>query len=190
MHKYYFPVCPVDGPIEPPVPFGHLGVSGAVPNKCSHCPKLFEGGCTRYIEDVGHYLHLDYGDCGIPGPTDPVIYRDEFIVSEVEIPRKCSTCVYLEFDRIRGFCCRKDSAKWGELERGLDWGTWRPDTIYLELPFPKVTTRALAVHANSGDLIAFIKEYRRVNPGVSHQEAKNDYQHFRSILERMSEKIK
>jgi hypothetical protein len=42
-----------------------------------------------------------------------VIYRDQFVVSEVEIPRKCSTCVYIAFDRVRGFCCSKDSEKWG-----------------------------------------------------------------------------
>lgn len=183
MHKYYFPVCPVDGPIEPPVPFNHMGVSGAVPNKCGQCPKLFEGSCTRYMEEVGHYLHLDYGYCGIPGPTDPVIYRDEFVVSKVEIPRKCSTCAYLVLNRIRGFHCSKDSEKWGYLDRGLDWGTWEPDSIYLQLPFPKITTRDLAVHAKSGDLIKFIKEYRRVNPGVSIEEAKSDYRRFRDILE-------
>ena len=183
MHKNYFPVCPVDGPIEPPVPYSHLASRGAVPNKCAQCPNLFEGGCTRYIEEVGHYLHLDYGYCGIPGPTDPVIYRDQFIVSKVEIPRKCSTCIYLDFDRVRGFCCRKDSKKWGDLERGLDWGAWQPDSIYLELPLPKITTRGLSVHAKNGDLIAFIKEYRRVNPGLSIEEAKSDYRRFRSILE-------
>jgi len=139
------------------------------------------------MEEVGHYLHLDYGYCGIPGPTDPVIYRDQFIVSEVEIPRKCSMCVYLAFDKVRGFYCRKDSEKWGYFDRGLDWGSWQPDCIYLELPFPKITTKALAAHVNSGDLIMFIKEYRRVNPGVSIQEAKNDYWRLRAILERMPE---
>jgi hypothetical protein len=73
------------------------------------------------------------------------------------------------------------------LRRGLDWGAWEPDSIYLELPFPKITTRDLSVHAKSGDLIKFIKEYRRVNPGLSIEEAKSDYRHFRDILARMSE---
>jgi hypothetical protein len=95
--------------------------------------------------------------------------------------------MYLDFDRVRGFCCRKDSKKWGAFERGLDWGTWEPDNIYLELPPPKVTTKNLSVHAKSGDLIMFIKEYRRVNPGTSMEEAKSDYRRFRSILEGMSE---
>jgi hypothetical protein len=35
----------------------------------------------------------------------------------------------------------------------------------------------------SRDLIKFIKEYRRVNPGISFAEAKSDYTRFRSILE-------
>jgi len=161
----------------------HLGVSGAVPNKCGQCPNLFEGGCTRYMAEVGHYLHLDYGYCGIPGPTDPVIYEDQFIVSKVEIPRKCSHCNFLRFDQVRGFICRKDADKWGDFERGLDWGSWEPDSIYLELPLPKVSTKDLAMHAKQGDLIKFIKEYRRVNPGISYAEAKSDYLRFRSILE-------
>src|SRR5262245_26778416 len=100
MHKHYFPPCPVDGPIEPPVPYGHMGASGAVPNKCRSCPNLFEGSCLRSIKEVGRYLHLDYGPCGIPGPTDPVIYEDEFITSKVTVPRKCATCHFLKFHQI------------------------------------------------------------------------------------------
>ena len=186
MYKDYFPACPVDGPIEPPVPFNHLGLSGAVPNKCGQCPNLFEGSCTRYMEEVGHFLHLDYGYCGIPGPTDPVIYEDQFIAAKVEVPRKCSTCRYLEYDRVRGFSCRKDAEKWGEFERGLDWGSWRPDIVYLELPLPKLTTKNLVRHANDGNLIEFIKEYRRINPGVPVDEAKSDYRRLREILETLS----
>lgn len=52
MHHIYFPVCPVDGPIEPPVRFNLMGLKGAVPKKCSECKHLFEGECTRYIKDV------------------------------------------------------------------------------------------------------------------------------------------
>ena len=122
MQSKYFPACPIDGPIEPPVPFSHAASRGAVPKKCSECEHLFEGECTRYIDEVGHYLHLDHGPCGIDGPTDPVPYEDEFIRAKVEIPRKCSTCVYLAVDRIPGFHCTKDSDKWGDFHRGLDWG--------------------------------------------------------------------
>lgn len=164
-----------------------MGLAGAVPNKCGQCPNLFEGSCVRYMEVVGRYLHLDYGPCGIPGPTDPVTYQDQFVVAKVEVPRKCSTCVYLAVDRTSGFNCRKDAQKWGRFGRGLDWGAWEPDVVYLELPPPKVTTKALAVYAKAGDLIEFIKEYRRVNPGLSIEEAKDDYRRLRAVLEGKSE---
>ena len=84
MHKFYFPSCKVNGDIEPPVPFNHMGIAGAVPNKCGSCPHLFEGGCTRYIDSVNQYLHLDFGPCKVNGPTDPVIYEDDFIKSKVD----------------------------------------------------------------------------------------------------------
>lgn len=181
MHRFYFPPCPVDGPIEPPVPFGHLGLRGAVPHKCRSCEHLFEGSCTRYFDMVGGYLHLDHGPCGIPGPTDPVFFEDQFVTSKVEVPRKCATCVFLKTDRIRGFSCKKDTAQWGDFPRGLDWGAWEPDIIYLNLPFPKITTKTLMVHLRNNDLIAFIKEHRRVNPGLSIQEAKDDFWSLRKI---------
>ncbi len=101
MHKYYFPSCKIDGPIEPAVPFNHMGITGSVPKKCSECKHLFEGGCTRYMKEVGHYLHLDHGPCGIHGPTDPVQYKSEYFLSKVEIPRKCNSCLYLMIDKIR-----------------------------------------------------------------------------------------
>jgi hypothetical protein len=186
MHKYYFPTCKVDGPIDPPVSFGHLGSRGAVPFKCSKCKYLFEGGCTRYIEEVGRYLHLDHGPCSKTGPTDPVLYEDIFIVSKVEIPRKCSKCVFLKVESIYGFYCSQDKEKWGDFHRGLDWGAWEPNSIYLELPLPKVTTKELSVFAKDNDEISFIKEYRRINPGLTLSEAKNDFARFREILEKLS----
>jgi hypothetical protein len=69
-------------------------------------------------------MHLDFGPCGIAGPTDPVIYEDKFIFAKVEIPRKCVRCRFLFHDSIYGFTCRKDSEKWGGCYRGLDWGAW------------------------------------------------------------------
>ena len=188
MYKRYFPPCPIDGPIEPPVPFGHMASSGAVPNKCGTCANLFEGECIRFIEEVGHYLHLDYGPCGINGPTDPVPYEDKFVASKVMVPRKCASCCFLNNDKIYGFYCSKDSEKWGDFHRGLDWGAWTPDTIYLELPPPKVTTKKLSEYANRNDLLAFIEEHRRVNPGLSITEAKGDFERFRSILAPMAGK--
>lgn len=184
MHRFYFPACPVDGPIEPPVPFGHMGTSGAIPNKCGSCRHSFEGSCTRFMDEVQRYMHLDFGPCGIPGPTDPVAYEDEFITSKVEIPRKCAKCPFLFTDRIYGFNCRKDTEKWGDCYRGLDWGSWSPDTIYLQLPVPKVTTKELARFARENDLVSFVREHRRVNPALSLEEARADFARFRELLAR------
>ncbi|MGC4044350.1 MAG: hypothetical protein QM758_11180 [Armatimonas sp.] len=175
----------IDGPIEPPVPYSHLGSFGAVPKKCSECEHLFEGGCTRYFNEVERYLHLDHGPCGIHGPTDPVFYEDAFVQSKVEIPRKCATCYHLEIDSIHGFHCTKDAKIWGDLHRGLDWGTWQPEEIYLELPPPKVTTRKLARFVRDNDLLSFIKEHRRINPGLSMKEAQEDFAYFRKVLSGM-----
>ena len=86
-------------------------------------------------------------------------------------------------DNIYGFHCTKDANQWGDFHRGLDWGVWQPDFVYLELPFPKITTKELVKYAFQNDLIAFVKEHRRINPGLSMEEAKVDFQHFTKILE-------
>jgi hypothetical protein len=141
---------------------------------------MFEGGCIREMERLGRFMHLDYGPCGIDGPTDPVQYENPFIDSKVEIPHKCSDCVFLYYDSIGGFECRKDNEKWGDFRRGLDWGGWKPDRIYIQLPFPKVTTKALIDAMYSGNQIAFLKEYRRINPSLPYSEAKEDFECLRT----------
>ncbi len=183
MYKKYFPACDINGPIEPPVSFGHLGIQGAIPIKCSNCPKLFEGGCTRHIKMVGDYLYLDHGPCGIDGPSDPVIYENAFIQSKVTVPRKCSDCQFLSVAPIWGFECNQDADKWGDFKRGLDWGAWKPDVIYLQLPQPKITTRILSQAIFENDLLTFIREYRRVNLGLSIQEAKADFTILRKRID-------
>jgi hypothetical protein len=182
MYKHYFPTCKVEGAIEPPIPFNHMGIAGAVPNKCGSCKHLFEGGCTRYIDIVGAYLHLDYGPCTINGPTDPVVYEDRFVKGKVEVPRKCSTCFHLKVDVHAGFYCTQDESKWGAYHRGLDWGSWEPDSIHLQLPLPKVTTRQLSIFVKKNDIVGFIKEYRRINPGLSINEAKSDFGYLQHAL--------
>jgi hypothetical protein len=164
------------------VPYNHLGIGKAVPKKCSECQHLFEGSCRRNFEESRSYLHLDYGYCGINGPTDPVIYEDPFITSKVEIPRKCANCHFLVFHKTYGFRCRKDADIWGDCQRGLDWGSWEPDSVYLQLPLPKVTSRKLSLFARSDDLVSFIQEYRRINPGLSIQEAQTDFAEFRAAI--------
>jgi hypothetical protein len=183
VHRQAFPACPVQGPIDPPVPFAHLGGRGAVPNKCGHCGSLFEGGCARANASLERWLDLDHGPCGVPGPTDPVLYEDVFVTAKVEVPRKCTTCIYLEFDRIRGFTCRKDREIWGDFPRSLDWGSWKPERIYIQLPYPKNTSKELIEFAFLNQLKDFIQEYRRWNPSHSIQEAKTDFLNLRNQLE-------
>ena len=59
--------------------------------------------------------------------------------------------------------------------RGLDWGAWQPDFVYFKLPLPKVTTRVMCEFVTKQDLPLFIQEARRVNPGLSIQEARKDF---------------
>ena len=175
MYRNYFPRCTVEGPYEPPVEYCGMGMRGFIPKKCDCCDNLFEGGCLRGGDPAGRYLHLDFGPCGINGNTDPVGYEDKHIVSKVKVPRKCRPCVHLVYDHIYGFTCKKDSSKWGGIYRGLDWGNWQPDVVYFDLPPPKITTAEMCKCVSSSDLVPFIKEYRRVNPGLSIEEAKSDF---------------
>jgi len=62
-------------------------------------------------------------------------------------------------------------------------GAWEPDCINLQLPLPKITTRELSLHARQNDIMSFIKEHRRINPGLSIEEAKTDFARFRDILD-------
>lgn len=182
MHKFYFPACPVDGPIDPPVPFGHMATVGAIPNKCGTCDMSFEGECLRHLDELQRYMHLDYGPCGIPGPTDPVVYEDNFVRSKVEIPRKCAGCGFLFNDSTYGFTCKKNAEKWGGFYRGLDWGSWRPDRLYFNLPYPKKTTQVLTDAAHEDKLAAFVIEYRKINSGTSIQEARADFDRLRKLI--------
>ena len=135
--------------------------------------------CTRAMEQTGGYLHLDHGHCGIEGPTDPVFVENQFFSAKVQIPRKCENCRHLKVRWRQGFVCGKEPEKWGDFTRSLDWGYWEPDVVYVRLPPAKLTTRDLVRCAGHDDLISFIKEYRRVNPGSSILEAKEDFKWMR-----------
>ncbi len=118
----------------------------------------------------------------MPGETDPVPYENKYIRAKVTVPRKCASCRYLCNDSIHGFYCNKDSDKWGDFHRGLDWGTWQPEIVYFDLPLPKITTPKMCEYATADDLLSFISEYRKVNPGLSIQEAKDDYSLIQSKI--------
>ncbi|UUO07944.1 hypothetical protein M4951_06415 [Blastopirellula sp. J2-11] len=186
MHRQYFPRCPVDGPIEPAVPYEYEGTRGAVPMKCSECPHLYGSDCTRAMPQIHHRLHLDHGACEIDGPTEPVLLDNEFLQSKVYVPQKCATCIFLGVDFAEGFYCTKDVEKWGDFRQGLDWGQWRPARIDFQLPSPKVTTRELTNFAYEDNLVAFVKELRRANPGVSITEAQGDFYRLRDMIESLS----
>ncbi|EAQ78136.1 hypothetical protein DSM3645_18986 [Blastopirellula marina DSM 3645] len=132
---------------------------------------------------IHHSLHLDHGACEIEGPTEPVSLENEFLRAKVDVPEKCATCIFLGVSLVEGFYCTKDVDKWGDLHQGLDWGTWRPARIDLQLPSPKVTTRELTNFAYEANLVAFVKELRRVNPNVSVTEARDDFYHLRDMIE-------
>ncbi|HPY42668.1 MAG TPA: hypothetical protein PLM98_19235, partial [Thiolinea sp.] len=94
----------------------------------------------------------------------------------------CATCYFLQNDPIKGFYCNKDKHVWGFFDRGLDWGVWEPDTVYIALPLPKVTTKLLRQYAHQDNQNEFIREYRRVNPGRSLKEAKEDFEFMKKKL--------
>ncbi|MCP4146132.1 MAG: hypothetical protein GY757_00140 [bacterium] len=156
---------------------------GFIPNKCGCCEHLFEGECLRGADVVGRFLHLDFGPCGIPGNTEPVELEDKDTFSKVAIPEKCKACDHLLYAQIYGFTCKKDSSKWGGIYRGLDWGNWHPRVVYFKLPLPKMTTTEMCRCVSEDNLLPFIKEYRRVNPGSSIEEAKKDYALMREKIE-------
>ena len=127
-------------------------------------------------------MYLDHGPCGIYGPTDPLTHVSSSTIFKIEIPRKCAKCDYLEgFFNVQGivdgFSCGKDKDIWLGFNRNLDWGSWEPDWIYIDLPHPKKTTKKLYSFVKNDDQTGFIKEYRCINPGLSMKEARDDF-HF------------
>ena len=190
MHSRSFPPCSVDGPIEPPVPYGHGASTGAVPTKCSRCEWLFEAECLRYHDDVGHYLRLDHGPCGVDGPTNPVPYRADEEKSgtqdgaPLEVPRKCTSCAHLGHHPEAGVACLLDREKWGDFPRSFDWGSWKPDGIHVRLPVSEAASRTLSHLARKNDLLAFVRDYRKLQPHRSIQEARADFARIRRIQDK------
>ena len=65
---------------------------------------------------------------------------------------------------------------------GLDWGQWSPERIYYDLPSPKETNQVMVDAAYDDNLVVFVREYRRVNPGISISEANSDFSNLRSLI--------
>jgi hypothetical protein len=165
MHRKAFPFCTVSGPLDP-VPFGHLGLHGAIPRKCSQCAHSFEGSCLRAMDSLHRYLELDYGFCGIDGDTEPVALDYPDVDPDLEVPRKCSTCPYLRPDQVHGVVCTKDSDVWGHLSRSLDWGLRASGVVVPGAPGVQVTLRFVRLAA-IGDDIGALREFRASNPNAS-----------------------
>jgi hypothetical protein len=102
--------------------------------------------------------------------------------AEFEVPRKCAICVFLEAHVHHGFHCTKDREKWGDFHRGLDWGAWKPDTIFYLLPGSKITSKLLSKLVIQNDLIGFLKEYRRLNPSVPLNDGREDFVYLKKLM--------
>lgn len=125
MYKKSFPKCEVKGEFDP-VEYGHMISHGSIPKKCSTCSNLFEGECTRGLDEIGKLLRLDYDSCYKTGTTEPTkieINSD----NPVFVPNKCIDCEYLSKSEFREYFCSYEKEKWKDFPRDLDWGDWKPD---------------------------------------------------------------
>lgn len=150
-------------------------MTGAVPAKCRTCENLFEGGCTRAIEQVKWYLALDHGPCPVRGSTKPVTVETDYYTSKVFVPEKCQHCQFLELEKSRGFVCNFERPKWGAFPRTLDWGAWSPDHPNLGLKSGRsVPIGVLQAVAEQQEGRA-IKEFRAAHPDATFKEARDAY---------------
>lgn len=156
---------------------------GAIPRKCSECQHSFEGECIRAMDLLHRYLDLDHGFCGIPGETDPVDVALPGDPSELEVPRKCSTCSFLRRDS-RGAVCSKDADVWGGFPRSLDWGRRVPDVIVPSVQGLTLTLR-FARLAAAGDDVQALRAFRQSNPEVSLAIGKQVCEQIRAPLPKL-----
>lgn len=185
MYKSVFPRCTVSGSVEP-VQYSHF-ISGAVPSKCRHCNYLFEGGCTRAMEQVQGYLSLDHGPCPVKGPTDPVLVETRYYVSKVYVPSKCSSCRHLFLESYGGFVCNFERVKWGDFPRTLDWGSWSPEHPNLGLESGRsVSVEILQAVKEKNEAIA-IKAFRAVHSDATFKEAREAFAELTAKLHKSSD---
>lgn len=181
MYRRPFPACEVSGPVDP-VPFGHLGLTGSVPRKCGGCQFLFEGECTRAMDQVHGYLALDHGPCPVIGDTTPTLVVTEHLRSTVSIPAKCRTCQHLEVGLQRGFTCGFERERWGFFRRGLDWGSWSPELPNVGLESGRPVSLAVLRAAAAGNEANTIKAFRSDFPDATFSEAR---QAFSELVEQL-----
>ena len=173
MYRKHFPRCEVPGSVEP-VPYSHF-LSGAIPQKCDACPSSFEGGCTRAINEVGMYLHLDHGPCPKLGSTEPVLVDTQYYTSKVYVPNKCVHCRHLYLDSIAGFVCHFEKERWGHFPRNLDWGTWNPSHPIAGLDSGKSVSVDVLLAIQASNEVEAIKAYKMVHKTATIKEAREAY---------------
>lgn len=174
MYRTVIPHCTVTGPVDP-VPYGHMGIQGAIPRKCGSCEHVFEGGCTRAGRQAKGYLALDHGPCPVKGPTHPVLLHTQYYQSTVFVPAKCAHCRHRELDRLYGFVCTIDKARWGEFSRTLDWGAWQPDHPNLGLRSGRSLTVEMLEAIAARDEVRWIKIFRATHQDAIIREARDAY---------------
>ena len=197
MYRRSFPKCTVEGDQSPSKKMLVMASKWALPTKCISCQYLFEGECLRDSELIGGgFLQLDYGYCGVDGPTEPFAIEEPAIGVKIFIPTKCKSCQFLYLDSIRGYVCKKDQKLWGDGFRGLDWGDWEPNypNVGLErLGNSEVNERFLdrvIVTEEILDLlmanqkIAALKLYRSINAITTIKHAKDDIELLDSKLKK------
>lgn len=184
MYRIVIPRCEIEGPRDP-VSFNHMGLQGAVPRKCSTCNFLFEGGCLRAMEQTSTYVALDHGPCPVIGNESPVEYESRFIKSKVFIPEKCSSCVNLEFDFIRGFICNYKRSDWGEFPRELDWGSWSPEFPNIGLRSGKSVSQEVLKAVINNNEVEAIKAFRSDHKNITIKEAREAFLELNSKINRI-----
>ncbi|MDF1746507.1 MAG: hypothetical protein P1V19_22615, partial [Gimesia sp.] len=162
MYRKAFPKCEVTGSLEP-VEFNHGGSTKHIPRKCYECSNLFEGECTRAMEQVQGYLSLDYGACRESGDCKPVLVEDDFIRSKVYVPAKCVRCRFLEYHANFGFRCHEDAELWGCYGKALDWGHWSPELPNIGLESGHQISMDLLQSVQEKNEVEAIKIFRSLN---------------------------
>ena len=192
MYRKSFPKCEVAGSREP-VKYGHMASFGALPKKCTTCSNLFEGECTRGLDETGSLLRLDYEACDKPGPTTPVEIE---VIDEhsIYVPHKCQNCEYLIKTEIRGYACSYEQEQWQDFPRDLDWGDWQPDyplvglrryrkgKYSMEDLGPAIVNKELTLLLMNNETAKAVKLYRRLNKIETLKEALDDVNTLASKL--------
>lgn len=170
MYRYAFPKCFIQGSTDP-VPYGHLVLHGAVPQKCRDCKYLFEGSCRRAADTVEDYQSLDHGPCPKHGEANPIELRGKNPERPLFVPKKCASCEFLSNDPIRGYVCLYQKEIWGGFPRSLDWASWEPELAPIGIQQKVIATVEVLSNVKLGLSAKAVLELKRLYPGLSTEAA-------------------